>query len=205
MARKYLQPIIMELKAKYEQRIEQAEAELRQVKNKILRISTLRVLLFAAGIIGTIYFYQAGTTTICLTIAVTFVPFLALVKYHNRLFFRKDWLETCIRVNSDELSALADNYEPFEDGKEFTNPAHRYSFDLDLFGRHSLFQALNRTCTSFGKEKLAEWLQKSSGDKGRDNPTAGGDKGTGCLFRFPGNIPDYRSALQRGDKRPRRN
>lgn len=149
----------MELKAKYEQRIEQAEAELRQVKNKILRISTLRVLLFAAGIIGTIYFYQAGTTTICLTIAVTFVPFLALVKYHNRLFFRKDWLETCIRVNSDELSALADNYEPFEDGKEFTNPAHRYSFDLDLFGRHSLFQALNRTCTSFGKEKLAEWLQ----------------------------------------------
>lgn len=57
MARKYLQPIIMELKAKYEQRIEQAEAELRQVKNKILRISTLRVLLFAAGIIGTIYFY----------------------------------------------------------------------------------------------------------------------------------------------------
>jgi len=102
----------MELKAKYEQRIEQAEAELRQVKNKILRISTLRVLLFAAGIIGTIYFYQAGTPTICLTIAVTFVPFLALVKYHNRLFFRKDWLETCIRVNSDELSALADNYEP---------------------------------------------------------------------------------------------
>ena len=159
MARKYLQPIIMELKAKYEQRIEQAEAELRQVKNKILRISTLRVLLFAAGIIGTIYFYQAGTTTICLTIAVTFIPFLALVKYHNRLFFRKDWLETCIRVNSDELSALADNYEPFEDGKEFTNPAHRYSFDLDLFGRHSLFQALNRTCTSFGREKLAEWLQ----------------------------------------------
>ena len=149
----------MELKAKYEQRIEQAEAELRQIKNKILRISTLRVLLFAAGIIGTIYFYQAGTPTICLTIAVTFVPFLALVKYHNRLFFRKDWLETCIRVNSDELSALADNYEPFEDGKEFTNPAHRYSFDLDLFGRHSLFQALNRTCTSFGKEKLAEWLQ----------------------------------------------
>ena len=34
MARKYLQPIIMELKAKYEQRIEQAEAELRQVKNR---------------------------------------------------------------------------------------------------------------------------------------------------------------------------
>ncbi len=82
----------MELKAKYEQRIEQAEAELRQVKNKILRISTLRVLLFAAGIIGTIYFYQAGTPTICLTIAVTFVPFLELVTNHNLMIIRNDSL-----------------------------------------------------------------------------------------------------------------
>lgn len=89
MAKGHLQPIIMELKAKYEQRIGQAEAELRRVKNKILRISTLRVLLFVAGIIGIIYFYQAGTTIICLTIAVTFLPFLALVKYHNRLFSEK--------------------------------------------------------------------------------------------------------------------
>ena len=89
MARGYLQSIIMELKTKYEQRIVQAETELRRVKNKILRISTLRVLLFVAGIIGIIYFYQAGTAIICLTIAVTFVPFLALVKYHNRLFEEK--------------------------------------------------------------------------------------------------------------------
>ena len=87
MARKYLQPIIMELKAKYEQRIEQAEAELRQVKNKILRISTLRVLLFAAGIIGTIYFYQAGTTTICLTIAVTFVSFSGIGEVSQPVVF----------------------------------------------------------------------------------------------------------------------
>ena len=34
----------MELKAKYEQRIEQAEAELRQVKNKILRIDRKSVV-----------------------------------------------------------------------------------------------------------------------------------------------------------------
>lgn len=149
----------MKLKAKYQQRIEKANAELHQVKNKILRISMLRVLLFLAGIIGIIYYYDAGAIRICLIIACTFVPFLALVKYHNRLFFRKDWLETCIRVNSDELSALANNYEPFDDGKEFIDPGHRYSFDLDLFGKHSLFQALNRTCTSFGKNRLAEWLQ----------------------------------------------
>lgn len=148
----------MELKDKYQERITQAEQELRQVRSKILRISSLRVALFLAGIAGVIYFYQAGAVGIGLIIALTFVPFLILVKYHNRLFCRKEWLETCIRVNNDELSALADNYEPFDGGKEFMDPAHRYSFDLDLFGPHSLFQALNRTVTSFGKDKLAGWL-----------------------------------------------
>lgn len=151
--------MITELKATYQQHIEQAEAALSRVKKQVFHISMLRVLLFVAGIIGVICLCHAGIATVCLTIACTFVPFLALVKYHNRLFFRKDWLETCIRVNRDELSALADNYDPFDGGKEFTNPAHRYSFDLDLFGKHSLFQAMNRTCTSFGKNKLAAWLQ----------------------------------------------
>lgn len=77
----------MELKAKYEQRIEQAEAELRQIKNKILRISTLRVLLFAAGIIGTIYFYQAGTPTICLTIAGHFRSFSGIGEVSQPVVF----------------------------------------------------------------------------------------------------------------------
>lgn len=149
----------MELKTLYQKRINEAGNELQQVKNKILRISSLRVVLFLAGIFGIIYFYNAGGMVVGLVVACTFVPFLALVKYHNRLFYRKDWLETCIKVNQDEISALDDNYDPFDGGSEFINPMHRYSFDLDIFGPHSLFQALNRTCTSFGKNKLADWLQ----------------------------------------------
>ena len=155
----------MELKAQYQQRIDEAEKELQTVKNKIMRISSLRVVLFLAGVFGVIYGYDAGTAVLCLIIALTFVPFLMLVKFHNGLFFRKEWLETCIRVNRDEISALDNNYEPFDEGAEFVNAAHRYSLDLDIFGHHSLFQAMNRTCTSFGKNKLAEWLQKPSEKK----------------------------------------
>lgn len=150
----------MELKTQYQQRVDETERELQIVRNKILRISSLRVVLFLAGIFGVIYGYDAGAAALCLITALTFVPFLILVKFHNRLFFRKEWLETCIRVNQDEISALDNNYEPFDEGAEFVNAGHRYSLDLDIFGHHSLFQAMNRTCTSFGKNKLAEWLQK---------------------------------------------
>ncbi len=149
----------MEPEAGYRERMARTETELRRVKTRILRVSSLRVVLFVAGVIGLILFFKAGWWAVCAVVLLTFVPFLALVKYHNRLFYRKDWLETCLRVNRDELRALADDYEPFDDGEEFIDTAHRYAFDLDLFGRHSLFQALNRTTTSFGKQTLARWLQ----------------------------------------------
>ena len=108
----------MELKTQYQQRVDETERELQIVRNKILRISSLRVVLFLAGIFGVIYGYDAGAAALCLITALTFVPFLILVKFHNRLFFRKEWLETCIRVNQDEISALDNNYEPFDEGAE---------------------------------------------------------------------------------------
>lgn len=150
----------IELEREYGRRMEQAEDELKRVKNKILRISVLRVALFVAGIVGVVCFCDAGAAAVCITVALTFVPFLILVKYHNRLFLLKDRMEMCARVNFDEISALNEVYSPFDGGNEFVDSSHRYSFDLDLFGRHSLFQAINRTCTSFGKERLAQWLQQ---------------------------------------------
>ena len=124
----------------YKQIIEETQGKLTEVKKKIYRISTIRVLLFIAGITGIFYFFSAGWLAICGVIACTFVPFLALVKHHNRLFYKKDYLEKKIEVNQQELSAIDYNFSAFDDGKEFINPAHLYSYDLDLFGNNSLFQ-----------------------------------------------------------------
>ncbi|MEQ9008551.1 MAG: DNA mismatch repair protein, partial [Ekhidna sp.] len=47
----------------------------------------------------------------------------------------------------------------FDNGDEFVQHDHPYSYDLDFFGDRSLFQTLNRTGTVTGKRKLAETLQ----------------------------------------------
>ena len=94
-----------------------------------------------------------------------FLPLFILVKIHNRFFIRKEWLETQARIIQEELQALSGDYSSFEDGKEYTNPEHPYSFDLDIFGRRSLFQSINRTCTFFGKNRLAKWLQNHLHEK----------------------------------------
>jgi len=142
----------------YKQIIEETLGKLAGVKKRIYRISTIRVLLFIIGVAGIIYFFSAGWLTICGVVVLTFVPFLALVKHHNQLFYKKEYLEKKIEINEQELSAIDYDTSAFDGGKEFIDSAHLYSYDLDLFGDNSLFQYINRTSTSFGKKKLADWL-----------------------------------------------
>lgn len=148
----------------YTERLSLTEGQLQQVKKQIFRISMLRLTLFIAGIAG-LYFFFNQTTLLIICICLTFLPLFILVKIHNRFFIRKEWLETQARIIQEELQALSGDYSSFEDGKEYVNPEHPYSFDLDIFGRRSLFQSINRTCTFFGKVRLAEWLQNHLHEK----------------------------------------
>lgn len=148
----------------YTERLSLTEGQLQQVKKQIFRISMLRLALFIAGIAG-LYFFFNQTTLLIICICLTFLPLFILVKIHNRFFIRKEWLETQARIIQEELQALSGDYSSFEDGKEYVNPEHPYSFDLDIFGRRSLFQSINRTCTFSQKNRLAKWLQNHLHEK----------------------------------------
>lgn len=146
--------------AAYRHTAQEARQELNKVQQQIYRISTLRLLLFVAGVAGIIYFRAESWTTIGSIALLTLLPFLLFIKRHNRLFHRKDYLEKKIEINEQELAALDYDTSVFDDGKEFTDATHLYTFDLDVFGPHSLFQYINRTCTQPGKQRLAAWLGK---------------------------------------------
>ena len=78
----------------YTRQIEKAQSELKRVRQNITRISLLRVLLFAAGTAGIICLFHEEGWKIILTVCCTFLPFFILLKVHDRLFRRRDWLET---------------------------------------------------------------------------------------------------------------
>ena len=144
----------------YQRIILESESKLAKVKQHIYRIGTLWLILFAAGIAGIIYFWDEGWLVIGGIAAITFIPFILLVKLHNRLFHQKDYLEKKIEINRQELQALTYDTSAFDNGEEFINPSHLYTYDLDVFGEHSLFQYINRTATQPGKKRLAEWIDK---------------------------------------------
>lgn len=142
----------------YQTIISETQEKANKVKQQIYHIGSIRLLLFVAGIIGIIYFWGSEWYIIAGTIAITFIPFLILVKHHNKLFYKKDYLDKKQEINEQEIKALNYDISSFDGGNEFISSAHLYTYDLDVFGEHSLFQYINRTSTDLGKRQLAQWF-----------------------------------------------
>lgn len=83
-----------------------------------------------------------------------FVSLLVDLKIQNRIKL----YENIIKTLESELSYLNSDFKPFDNGDDFIDPEHAYSFDLDLFGESSFFHRINRTVTDLGKLKLAHKL-----------------------------------------------
>ncbi|KAA5215283.1 hypothetical protein F2Z21_16270, partial [Bacteroides finegoldii] len=131
----------------YRLTIQKAELELRNARKRIYYISLLRLVLFVGAIAGTIIFWPDGWLYISIFAILPFILFIWLVKRHNFWFHRKDFLKKKIVINEQELRAIQYDFSDFDGGKEYIDPGHLYTFDLDIFGEHSLFQYINRTST----------------------------------------------------------
>jgi ABC-type multidrug transport system fused ATPase/permease subunit len=131
-----------------------------RIEKKITIIAWSRLLVFIIAIILIYLISKFGSLlSIFILIAGAFIVFFTLVKYHGQIIQRKKMIDAIILINLNELKALEHNYEDLDDGNEFTDPEHHYSSDLDIFGKGSLFQYLNRTSTYIGKLRLAQYLK----------------------------------------------
>lgn len=57
-----------------------------------------------------------------------------------------------------EVAYLDGDFSCFDDGGKYADPHHPFTFDLDIFGRESLFNRINRTITTGGNDRLADYL-----------------------------------------------
>ena len=62
------------------------------------------------------------------------------------------------QVYEKEIAYQKGDYTNFDAGERYLQPAHPFTFDLDVFGKGSLFQRINRTISSGGSDYLAESL-----------------------------------------------
>lgn len=144
----------------YQQIINRSSLELQKIKRQIHRTGTLRIILFLVAIGAAWHLYSAGAaaSVVVGTFLLALIPFLVLVKWHTRLFEKRAYMEKKIEINQQEIAALGYDFSSFDGGTEYIDSSHVYTYDLDIFGHHSLFQCVNRTSTFFGKQQLAKWF-----------------------------------------------
>lgn len=133
------------------------QTKLSNLKKKIFRTGTIRLIIVILCTIG-VYVYWSNLSLVTGIILISFIVFLVLMRYHNKLFNAKNYSERLISNAQNELNAINYDFSAFDGAAEKINAEHSFSLDLDLFGDRSFFQSMNRTVTSFGKDVLADTL-----------------------------------------------
>ncbi|HKM93291.1 MAG TPA: hypothetical protein VJY41_06550 [Prolixibacteraceae bacterium] len=148
-----------ELNQIYTGQIVEGKKKLVRLNRSLIWLSIFRFLFFISALIVPFLLYTLSVFAAVAVPVLLMVFFVVALKYYAKLGRRKEFEQHKLNVNQHELDALQHHFHQFDDGKQYINPEHFYSYDLDLFGRGSLFQFLNRTVTLGGSQLLASFLE----------------------------------------------
>ncbi len=148
----------MTLTELYQQRAKDFKQRATALQERYEKFGFVRLASFIIGIALLIILFSINPAIATIAIFVFLAGFYRLVLWHQQLLHEKQIEEALALINQEELAFMQDDFQSFADGKEFMDPAHPNSIDMDIFGPYSFFQYANRTTTSMGKKRLAEYL-----------------------------------------------
>ena len=144
----------------YQDQIKKHLKELSAVNGQLLTNSIFRLLVFSLAVVG--IFFTFGEPKLVFAIFLpAAVLFLFLVSRHTDLKYRSAKLQALTNICKTELKALNHDFHGLPEGNEYKDPRHHFSQDIDLFGRGSFYQYINRTALSQGSKTLASLLTEN--------------------------------------------
>jgi DNA mismatch repair ATPase MutS len=146
---------------KYQRRIDLYSNKLETYTKKSNAAGNYKLLIFFAAIAIAVMLYILNQKIIMFAQMALFAAgFIYLNIMQSRLIKRKNYCSAMLQINEMCLRRISGEWTVFSDiGEEFENHEHNFTYDLDLFGKNSLFQMINMTSTYSGRQKLAQWLQ----------------------------------------------
>lgn len=144
----------------YKNKIEENKVILEKLEKTLVIYSSLRLAIVVICI-GSLYFLYKSNNIIGMvgSFLVSLLIFLVIAFFHNNKLNEKKKLIILLEYNENGLKRINGEWKSFGDlGEEYINKEHRFSKDLDVFGKNSLFQWINTTNTLFGRKALADKL-----------------------------------------------
>ncbi len=167
----------------FEQKIEQFTEKKNALQKTFSLLGNLK-LACAFGIIFFGYYSLRGGSLVYNVLFVLLVGvFIYLAIKQSRVKKDIDYSSRILEINKRYLKRLEGTWSDFEDsGIEFLDKEHDFSYDLDIFGKKSLFQFINVSHTYLGRIKLANYL---SNPKFSPETIAANQEATKELFSKP--------------------
>ncbi|MDO6743365.1 DNA mismatch repair protein MutS [Tenacibaculum soleae] len=141
----------------YKEEINSLNTVLTGLKKRLLTTRLLRLFAFLTISLSAYIAFTKNNLYFIISV-ISLIAFVYLVTKHLRLKQTKSIIEAKLTINKTEIAVLNGTFSDLESGKEFINPEHYFSNDIDLFGIGSFFQYINRTATNEGKKLLATIL-----------------------------------------------
>jgi hypothetical protein len=136
------------------------EKEAAVLKSKSIKLSVFRFAVFLTTCF--LVYYTFGNYPVVFIIAfLGTLLFVFVVSKHASLQLKRNIIDEKIIINKTEIRVLNRDFQHLETGAEFVDAAHYYSNDIDLFGKGSFFQYLNRTNTNDGRAALSNALTEN--------------------------------------------
>ncbi|MFH0762156.1 MAG: hypothetical protein V2A67_11700 [Bacteroidota bacterium] len=142
----------------YSERIKVFGVEADRFRKQSDRVAIARMILFLAMVVSAWYFIRERQPAGLLIPLALLAGFLWLVRYAVAIRRKIRFLELLKEINEQEISTLEGDYTPFNTGEEYIDYHHPYTYDLDIFGIHSIYRMVIRAATPLGRERLAATL-----------------------------------------------
>ncbi len=145
----------------YKANITKYKAEVSSLYKTLTSYSFARLLVFVATSIGC-YFTFGNWPLFIVLLLVGIVLFIYLLSKHTDLKKIYNLKKALVVINEDEIKIASGDFFDKNEGLQFHDPNHNYALDIDLFGRGSFFQFIDRTSIEAGKLQLANALKANN-------------------------------------------
>jgi len=144
--------------AAYRQRIDRLTVLLTSLNEKRNQLAWFRFLSVIVAFAVAYLLWPLGIFIAISVFILLFGLFLRLVVLDVRNKNKIDNTNTLIEINNEEIKIAAHQFTHRDDGSRFLPATHAYAADLDIFGRASIYQYINRTTSEQGNRLLSNWL-----------------------------------------------
>jgi hypothetical protein len=136
-------------------RLESQKKLYRQLRKKLAWLRFVSLLL---AIVIPIYLFSFTVFPAILSFIILLTLFLYFVLQDIKNNERIASTEQLLAINEREIKVLQHDFFHLPSGEQYQASQHEYSSDLDIFGKASLYQYVNRTSSEQGNQLLANWL-----------------------------------------------